>query len=210
MNYIYDILLNFKPVLYDFYEWNKEDEITHIRKIPIIKVESNILYDIKNYKIKISNTFLEKYRNKTEKFTKKGVESIEYALVFTDGKEEIVILFKKNETYKVSKMLIDEAEDLIDISKRFEKITLNYEKKKKLERNEYTTRKEYEEKKYSLKMLQRVKEESQLEYLYLECFNKNPNKNIDIQKELEKKIKQNNNEIGKKIYQIFKLVSTKK
>ena len=34
MNYIYDILLNFKNKLYDFYDWNINDDITHIRKIP--------------------------------------------------------------------------------------------------------------------------------------------------------------------------------
>lgn len=210
MNYIYDILLNFKPVLYDFYEWNKEDEITHIRKIPIVKVESSVLKDIKNYKIKASLPFLEKYRNKTEKFTRKGVETIDCCLIFTDGKEEIAILFKKNETYKVSRMILDEAEDLIDISKRFEKEKFSYEKKSKLEKDEYITRKEFEEKKYSLKMLKKLKKGPQLEYLYFECFNKNPNKNIDIQNELEQKLKQNNNQIGEKIYQFFKLVSMKK
>lgn len=210
MNYIYDILLNFKSVLYDFYEWNKEDDMTHIRKIPIVKVEREVLKDIKNYKIKVDTSFLEKYQNKAEKFTKKGVEYINCAVLFTDGTEGIAVLFKKNETYKVSKMLLDEEEDLLDISKRYTKEKFCYQKKKKIEKNEYQTRKEYEEIKYSLKMLQKVRQTSQLEYLYLECFNKNPSKSIDIQKELEQKIKQNNKEIGKKLYQIFKLVGTKK
>lgn len=210
MNYIYDVLLNFKPVLYDFYEWNKEDEITHIRKIPIVKVESTILQDLKNYKIKTFPAFLEKYKNKTEKFTRKGVDTIEYAIVFTDGKEEIAILFKKGETYKVSKMLIDEAEDLMDISKRFEKITFFYEKKKKLDKNLYMTRKEFEEKKYSLKMLHMLENRQQLQYLYFECFDQNPSEKTDIQKRLIEGVKQNYNEIGSKVYQFFKLVSTKK
>jgi len=33
MTYIYDILLNFKDDLYEFYDWNKTDNIIHIRKI---------------------------------------------------------------------------------------------------------------------------------------------------------------------------------
>lgn len=31
MNYIYDIYLNFNEVAYDFFEWNKNDKITHIK-----------------------------------------------------------------------------------------------------------------------------------------------------------------------------------
>ena len=33
MNYIYDIYLNLNKNLYDFYEWNKSDNIIHIKKI---------------------------------------------------------------------------------------------------------------------------------------------------------------------------------
>ena len=36
MNYIYDILINFNENLYDFYDWNLNDQIDHIRKIPVI------------------------------------------------------------------------------------------------------------------------------------------------------------------------------
>ena len=65
MNYIYDILLNFKEEYYDFYDWNKNDNIVHIRKIPILKIDTIDLYNIKNNKIKIELKFLEKIRNKT-------------------------------------------------------------------------------------------------------------------------------------------------
>ena len=48
MNYIYDIILNFQERIYDFYEWNKTDVITHIRKIPVFKISSKDLYNIGN------------------------------------------------------------------------------------------------------------------------------------------------------------------
>ena len=31
MNYIYDILLNFKKEFFEFYEWNLNDDIIHIK-----------------------------------------------------------------------------------------------------------------------------------------------------------------------------------
>ena len=52
MNYIYDIILNFQKEYYDFYEWNNNDHIYHMRKIPIIKVNNKQLLDIKNNTIK--------------------------------------------------------------------------------------------------------------------------------------------------------------
>ena len=39
MNYIFDVCLNFNKELYNFYEWNNEDEILYILKI-IIKIIS--------------------------------------------------------------------------------------------------------------------------------------------------------------------------
>ena len=43
MNIVYDIVLNFFNVeegFYEFYEWSKNDSLTYIEKIPIMKVQS--------------------------------------------------------------------------------------------------------------------------------------------------------------------------
>ena len=42
MNYLYDILLNFNLRLYETYEWERNDQITHIRKIPFFKINVEI------------------------------------------------------------------------------------------------------------------------------------------------------------------------
>ena len=38
MNYVYDIYLNLNNVLYDFFDWDKNDKLIHIKKIPIFKI----------------------------------------------------------------------------------------------------------------------------------------------------------------------------
>ena len=38
MNYIYDIVLNFNKEYYNFFEWNKRDNIVNVKKIPLIFV----------------------------------------------------------------------------------------------------------------------------------------------------------------------------
>ena len=76
MNYIYDILLNFKESFLDFYEWNLDDEIIHIRKIPLFRVSKEKLYDFKNGIVKIDYSFLKYIFNKTEVFKGRNKKSI--------------------------------------------------------------------------------------------------------------------------------------
>ena len=75
MNYIYDILLNFNTSLYDFYEWNDNDDITHIRKMPVFKVNTQMIEDIKHHKIEVESKFLNKIKSKTEMFQKKSIKT---------------------------------------------------------------------------------------------------------------------------------------
>ena len=51
MNYTYDILANFNETYYEFFEWNNKDELTHIKKLPIIKVDKNVLLFLFDYYI---------------------------------------------------------------------------------------------------------------------------------------------------------------
>ena len=60
MIYTYDILLNWTKDtrLKEFYEWNLEDDLEHIKKIPIIRVKNIMLKDLLTSKIKINEKFL--------------------------------------------------------------------------------------------------------------------------------------------------------
>ena len=53
MNYIYDILVNYGNIPYDFFEWNTSDNIIHIKKIPIIRESASTLIDIRDYEVKL-------------------------------------------------------------------------------------------------------------------------------------------------------------
>ena len=45
MKNIYDILVNFKKIPYEFYEWNKNDDIKHVKSIPTFRISSDCLID---------------------------------------------------------------------------------------------------------------------------------------------------------------------
>ena len=48
MNYIYDVILNLRSKYYDFFFWEEDDEITHISKIPVIKVNKKTIESFKS------------------------------------------------------------------------------------------------------------------------------------------------------------------
>ena len=87
MNYIYDVLCNFQNVYYDFYDWNKTDDILRIRKIPIIKVNDEVYLDLKNNNVKVSYDFLENIKNKTEVFKNKYIDKINYSCIIANNLE---------------------------------------------------------------------------------------------------------------------------
>lgn len=207
MNYIYDVLLNFNENLYDFYEWDKDDLITHIKKIPVVKIKKNILSDFKKYKIKIEDDFLLKYKYKTEKFLKKNIDKIECSVIFTDGFEAVAILFKKGYSFFYSKLLLDEEEELLIMSKMMEYKDIKYDIIDKINNDFLITRNEKNIIDFSLDKVNKVDSLSEVEFLYYECFNKKPSISINNQKkELVDYIISSK---SSKIYDFYKLVDTK-
>ena len=212
MNYIYDIFLDFEKNLYDFYDWNIDDEITHIRKIPAFKISSKELKDIKNNIIKINNTFLKQIHNKTEQFKKNEIAKMKYTSIFSDGKDAIAIKFSKNGiSYMKSTLAIDEQNDIIDIIKSQKEINLKYKIIKKLKQKNFKTRFEIENEKIIYNELNKInkgKDYKKMSYICLECFGKpEPNITKAINKIKKEIIKGNDNFY--KIFKIFKTINQK-
>ena len=58
MYYYYDVLLNFgsEEEVYEFYEWDNEDTIEFVKKIPLFRVSTQTLLD--QFKYKTEKAFL--------------------------------------------------------------------------------------------------------------------------------------------------------
>ncbi len=209
MNYIYDILLNFNTSLYDFYEWNDNDDITHIRKMPVFKVNTQMIEDIKHHKIEVESKFLNKIKSKTEMFQKKSIKQIEYACLFTNGKECIAVLLQANMITLKSRLLLDEEEDVLDMSATMEEIGISYKKIGNIFYCPFQTRKESEMKKYIQKELSKITDDG-LEYLYYECFNERPGEGISLKCKIKERLTYDFDNTAKKLYDFFKLLGTKK
>ena len=179
MTYVYDLILNFNSELYEFYEWNKDDDIYHIKRINLIKVDSKTYNEILENEVTFNDDFLLTIFNKCEYFENRSVEEIPYAILVTDTMRVMgIMLDTKGFIIKYSSLLLDEEEDVLDISDRLGVLKLNYQKKKKKNSTNNLTRYEnniIEYIKKDLNLCYKEKNLSKLKYLYYEYFNKQCN-----------------------------------
>ena len=212
MNYIYDILINFNENLYDFYDWNLNDQIDHIRKIPVFKTDSEFLYNLKKNDIILNKDFLNKIYNKTEIFTMKSIKTLNYACLFCDGMEVVVIYILNGKMLK-SKLLIDEEEEVVEFSERLKEENITYEIIKENDIIKYKTRKEIEIETYVKKEIRNLKKENninKLSYLYYECFNKKETNKDKMIENFDYYLEKDFDFLMNKLYKFFKLLQFNK
>ncbi len=209
MTYIYDILLNFNNDFYEFYEWEKGDNIYHVKKIPIIKIETSLMELLFRKKIKFTKELGNVIIYKVDLFGNKK-NKLKYCCLFTDGYKVLGILLNDNlEIDKISDLLIDEANDAINISSRSNVLSLEYTILRNNNNNFLLTRFEKNIKSYLEKELNNIykkKEYNKLKYLYFEYFNNNIDDIDKIYKDLYDSF---NKEITDKHVKLYNLLHLK-
>lgn len=174
MKNIYDILVNFKKIPYEFYDWNKEDDVKHVKKMPSIKVSDSALYDIFYNEVKISKNFLDQIKDKTEIFFGRAIKKVKYACVIYNDDVALSILLNDNgEIIGKSKLLFDEEEDVLKDDVPIKEIDYNVIKKSK--KISGLTRREAKIVLLLSKYLDKIhesKKNDEIKYMYFECFNK--------------------------------------
>ena len=172
MTYIYDVTLNFNETLYDFFEWNNTDTLTHVRKIPIFKVSNEVFIDILSNVIKVSDTILSKIKGKTDVYGKKN-KSFTACLI---RNEDNIIALKFNDegiSKNISNIVVEEELDILEIKVNTTKI-FEYEIIKQ-RKTLLTTRYDSMNKTYIEKQLNSLNvdnDSEKIKYLYFEYFGK--------------------------------------
>lgn len=206
MTYIYDILLNWNNAnaLYEFYEWEQQDNMEHIKKIPIFKVDSKTMDDFLKKEIKIELEFLNKIKNTTELYKNKRIL---FASLFTDGFQVLAMLFNEKGTalFK-SHLLLDEEEDILSISKRIKPININYQSGKNYTKDPFSTRKDELIKaflKREIHSCYTMKKQEKLNYIYIEYFGQ---KKEETKEEMYENLLKSLNQIDEKHLQLYNLL----
>ena len=207
MNFFYDLLVNYndaKP--YEFYEWEKSDNIIHLKKIPVFKISSSDLNHFLKNDIIINQNFLETIHNKTESYNSKN--KYNYMSLFTDEKNSIIIEFSSDgkSLYK-SKMLLEEELDLLEIAYSLKKEKIEYILGEKNNYNQ-DLRQIQNVKRLLLTEIKTLKEQNniyKLRYLFKEITNEDEDNKKVIVEKLISIIKSDFNENHLKLYNIIKL-----
>ena len=216
MIYTYDILLNWTKDerLKEFYEWNLEDDLEHIKKMPIIRIRESLLKDLLTSKVKIDKSFLSKIKYKSESYFHNEIDVIDYAFIVTTEKKSLALELddEGNVMYK-SSLLIDEEEEILEIGEDLVVMDIPYEVISKTNNISYLTRKEEEERRFLTKEIKKIKqnkEKSKLNYLYKEFFIDDVESFNDKLTILEKEISKDYNSFHHKLYNLLKLTTIKK
>lgn len=212
MNYIYDILLNFHDTLYDFYDWNLNDNIINVRKIPLFKIPSNQFKEIKENVVKFELNFLKKIQNRTELFSSKDIKYLEYCFLLCDGVEVLAILLKNNIVQK-SRLLVDEELEVLEVVTRLKEEDMSYQISKRDKYVGFKTRREQDMEKMIRKNLKKLKEDKDLDllkYIYYECFNEKEENKEKMLLRLEYTLEKNFDQIATQLYRFFQLIHVQK
>lgn len=208
MKNIYDILVNFKKIPYEFYEWNKEDDVKHVKKMPSIKVSDSALYDIFYNDTVVSKNFLDQIKDKTEIFFGRTVKKVKYACVIYNDDVALSILLNDNgEIIGKSKLLFDEEEDVLKEDVPVKEIDYNIIKKSK--KISGLTRRESKIVLLLSKYLDKIyenKKNDEIKYMYFECFNKVEEDNEKAYKNLKNEVLKANLNVIETLKKLIKVL----
>lgn len=204
MKKTYDILVNYQKIAYEFYDWNKTDDVKHIKVIPTFKVSDKCLQDFYNYDFMVDRTFLDMIKDKTEIFIKGLTVKEPYACILFSSYSALSFKFdKQGNVIGKSNLLFDEADDIITTFYSLEETKINYKVTNMEKLNSFYTR--YESKMIDdlinyLKQIQKNSNDYETKYIYFECFNKE----IDSSKKAYEKLFNSVNKLDFKVIEKLK------
>lgn len=203
MNYYYDVLLNFQDNYYMFYEWDENDFIEYIKKIPLIHIDNKVFIDLYTKIVKFDLDFLKLIKNKTKL---KHNKYLKYSAIFSDGKNSIALELNDDGLVINKSSLI--LEDELNINEFMYSISitdLNYQIISESKINKETRQELLIKKVLRLEVegMYNNKEYSKLKYIYLEWFNELLDNPLIMYKNMLDKI---DSDLTEKEYRIYKLI----
>lgn len=190
MIYIYDLVLNWSNKRrYEFFEWNNDDEIEYIKKIPIFRISN---FDkVINNSLVVDKTFLDKIYNKTEVYGNKTISKVEYCCLFCDEILTKAIACEFSDDGKIiysSNIYFLDLDEVLELAKKIKTIYLEGKIiEKEIFDNLFLTRLERRKKKILLDDINisyQNKDIDKLKYYYYELFNKECENIEEIKKKL--------------------------
>lgn len=207
MLYVYDILLNFTDVhtYLNFFEWENKKELTHVKKIPLLKIPNYQLKEIYENRIQLQDAIWAKLQGKAKASGKKNLTTF----LLTDGMKVFAVAFNSKSVLEMrSELLADDEDDIVQLGDDLPFIKLEYRILNKTYQKRFCTRKEMTIKAYLksefLKAYQK-EDKNKLMYLYKDYFNQNETDIKTMYESLTSSLEQIDSK-HKKLYDLLQLV----
>ena len=172
VNYYYDLILNFDfDHLWHFYEWEKTDLLTYVKKIPLFRVDFDTMKDFLLYHIQMSSDFVLEIAHKT--IVSNQDDSLEYAFLISDTKNSLAVLLnEEGNVIALSSVLITDDNNINEFMYTLREKDLSYQC---LNRREVKHKLRQKEKlsqviQVELATLKEEQNINKLKYLYYEWF----------------------------------------
>ena len=203
MDYYYDILLNFQDAYCMFYEWDENDYLEYIKKIPLYHVDSKTFNDFYLNKVKVSLEFLKEILNKTKL---KQNNSLKYACIISDGKNSLGVEFNDEGIlqYK-SSLILDDELNINEFMFNISISNITYEVLSKDVKSKYTRQEEKVKNliRVEIKDIYAKKNYSKLKYIYLEWFRE---LKCDYEKMYQEMLDKLEGDLTEREYTIYELI----
>lgn len=95
MPYYYDLLVNLDDELWEYYEWEKNDNLLLFKKVPFIRVNELIMKDFLEYQVSLDKEWITPYINKAILKNNKKMTGV----LFASLKEAIFLNLMKPEKF---------------------------------------------------------------------------------------------------------------
>lgn len=205
MNFIYDVVLNFNKDYFDFFEWNKKDNIINIKKIPLLIVNNDIFNNMKYDFVTVNNSFMDLIKEKTYTYNR---QKIGPSCLLSNGKQVIGLLFnEKGELIKRSSLLLDEEEEVLNEIYNDDITNIDIINIKKGHTPCSINRILKEKKCFLIRYINKEDNAINLKYLYYDYFEKDEENSNIIRKSLINEIKYNWNKKFDNFYETVKLLN---
>lgn len=202
MNHIYDIVLNFQPHYYQFFEWKKTDKINNIQKIIVYHITDQDLMSLTYNTVTINGQFLDKLKEDTKK--QKNI----ICLVSNTTKTIGLLFSKEGKLLKRSSLLFEEEDEVNDFVKDMPITNITYQiNEKQSPLNDL--RIEIENKKNLIQFINQTNDIITLKYLYYEYFNKECNDTNNLKNTLTTALNSGWTNRKNKLYQTLNILTQK-
>lgn len=185
MVYIYDIVLNFNDELLEFFEWEDNDDIKYIKRLPLIRVEDSLIKDVLENDILFDDLLLDQIKGKTIYYDSKNEN---YPVVVLSNQDIAIAILINNNGYKYSRLLLDEEYEVLNIVSKLSTTKVDYSIIGKKNINNNLTREERKIRGILLKEIDYLYNSNKLDklnYYYYEYFNEINNNKEEVYKRLK-------------------------